>query len=71
MIIKRKLFGIGQAIGNVATFGGLKNFQAVSKGAGLGKNVGNIAKGTLKTAAAAGTAAVGTGLALGAADGNQ
>ena len=72
MIIKRKLFGIGQAIGNVATFGGLKNFQAMKQAGGLFTKVGakEAAKGAAKTLAAAGNAAVGTGLALGAADGN-
>ena len=56
--LKRKLFGIG----NIATFGGLKNFQAVSKNASFLKNVGNIAAGTAKTGAAIGTAALGVGL---------
>lgn len=69
MIIKRKLFT--GALANALTFGGAKNFQAMKQAGGLFTKVGaqEAAKGAAKTLAAAGTAAVGTGLALGAADG--
>ena len=63
--LKRKLFGVGQVLGNAATFGGLKNFQAISKTASVGQNAKNLALGVGKSAAAVGTAAVGTTLALG------
>lgn len=36
--LKRKVFGIG----NIATFGGLKNFQAMSKTASFGANAKNL-----------------------------
>ena len=59
--LKRKIFGIG----NIATFGGLKNFQAMSKTASFRENAKNLGLGIAKTGAAVGTATLGAA-ALGA-----